>query len=99
MFLKPALTIAYHENKNFIIPYMRENENFNAGEFARFQEFLGFLLKQRVYSLVLRKYDIDLHYYDIGVYFLWLLYIYRIKETQEGRDYEQGKELYKCGNW
>ena len=37
--LKPALTIAYHENKNFIIPYMHENENFNAGEFARFQEF------------------------------------------------------------
>ena len=98
MFLKPALTIAYHENKNFIIPYMHENENFNAGEFARFQEFLGFLLKRRVYSLVLRKYDIDLHYYDIGVYFLWLLYIYRIKETQEGRYYEQGKELYKCGN-
>ena len=78
---------------------MHENENFNAGEFARFQEFLGFLLKRRVYSLVLRKYDIDLHYYDIGVYFLWLLYIYRIKETQEGRYYEQGKELYKCGNW
>ena len=38
-FLKPALTIAYHENKNFISPYMHENENFNAGEFARFQEF------------------------------------------------------------
>ena len=49
MFLKPALTIAYHENRNFIISYMHENENFNEGNLHVFRNFE---LKQRVNYIV-----------------------------------------------
>ncbi len=45
MFLKPALTIAYHENRNFIISYMHENENFNEGNLHVFKIFLNFFVK------------------------------------------------------